>query len=130
MNSDHRGPIEGRVAATSQQRLSLSWLAGDVQRNPAYSAFRWFFTNPFCNYLSVVVGISHLPRTVYYAKGEGWTYVDGLNWGYSIAEGNVQKLRFVSYRGCWLEGMLGWKTSGALGITLRVARARNLAPKP
>ena len=128
--SSHRAQMAGRYAATPAQRRSLSWLAGDVERNPAYSSFRWFFTNPFCNLCSVVIGISHLPRTVYVARGDGHTYTDGWNWGYSVADGTTKKLWFISHRGRFVEWSAGWKTSGAFGGAFRIARAKNIPPEP
>lgn len=123
MPQDHRQPIPGRFSPTIAQRRSLRWLAGDDLRNPAVPAWRWFLINPCCNFLSVVVGISHLARTVNYARGDGWTFVDGFNWGYSVADGCTRKRRFLSYRGRFFECMIGTKTSGAVGMSFRIANA-------
>jgi hypothetical protein len=123
MIGDYRAP--NRRAPTTRDRWSLLWWASDDERNPAWSWGRWFLINPFCNFLSCIIGIAHRGRYIYVARGVGWTYTDGLNWGYSVAHDGWLKRPFVSYRGSWVECCAGWKTSGGFGIALRKSGARN-----
>lgn len=152
MICDHRAP--NRKPATLHQKINIFWLASDEERNPQWPQITglnwllalpgprwllWFLRNPFCNLASVVIGICHRDRTVCYARGSGWTFVDGLNYGYSRADGSKIKLPFVSYRGLFgfrvpfspwrfrgFEVKLGWETNGALSTgTLRMANAEN-----
>ena len=125
---DRHGP--NRRAPTWAQVLNPFWLASDDERNRAWPWLLWFCINPFCNLLSVVLGISHRTRTICVAKGDGWTYTPGWNWGWSMAEESRLRLPFISYRGRWFECMIGWKTSGALGTSFRKANARNAPPLP
>jgi hypothetical protein len=110
--------------------LNPVWLASDEHRNLTWPWFLWFLINPCANLLSVVLGVSHRTRTVTWARGEGWTYTDGWNWGWTVTLESKLRLPFVSYRGRYVEWSVGWKTSGAVGLTFRKARAKNTAPTP
>lgn len=127
------GPI--RKPAKWSQIINPLWLMSDDERNKNYTWFgirpigwfRWFLRNPCTNLFTVVLGISHRTRMVYFVKGEGWTYVDGLNYGYSVAAESALKLPFISYRGKRFECMAGWKTSGGVDIQFRRANSPNAA---
>lgn len=132
MYHDRRAP--NRPAPTWRQVLNPIWLASDIERNMAFWWINWFRINPFCNLMSVVLGISHRSRTVYVSAGDGWTYVDGWNRGWIKADESGLVLPFRSYRGRFLwwhiECMAGWHTSGRLGLTFRTANAQNPGPHP
>lgn len=122
MLSDLRAP--NRPVPTFAQRVNPLWWMGDVERPAHQSVLGWFLRNPCCNFLSVVVGIAHRERTVTVARGIGWTFTRGANWGWSVPMGGAIPLPFVSFRAIGLEGMAGWKTSGGLGMSLRIANAK------
>lgn len=122
MRTDYRAP--NRPAPTIAQRCNPLWWALDTERPANQSAIGWFFRNPFCNFLSVVVGIAHRHRVVRVVRGVGWTFCDGVNCGYSTTQGGLIPLPFISFRALGMEGMVGWKTSGGLGMSLRKAFAK------
>lgn len=128
---DRRQP--NRIAPKWRQVLDPIWHLSDDQREMAWPLaptawwlcwwrgllmvpgvrwLCWFIRNPACNFFSVIIGIAHRSRTVYVAKGDGWTYTNGLNYGWIKADESNLKLPFFSYRGKYIELMLGWKTSG------------------
>jgi hypothetical protein len=123
MLCDLRAP--NRRAPTPAQRLSPLWWLCDDEMPAGHSTLGWFLRNPCCNFLSCVVGIAHRYRNVYVARGTGWTFCDGINWGYSSPDDSIfMVLPFVSFRSLGMEGMIGWKTSGGLGMSLRVGNAK------
>lgn len=125
---DVRSP--NRPPPTFLQRINPVWWASDIMRNPNWPWLIWFLRNPMCNFHNVIIGIAHKERTVAYARGVGWTFVDGWNWGYVQATDGWLKRPFISYRGRWIECMIGWKTSGAFGYSLRRANAANATEHP
>jgi len=123
MQSDLRAP--NRPAPTLAQRLNPLWWMLDTEKPTNWSTLAWFVRNPFCNFFSVIVGISHKTRLVHVARGTGWTFVGGINYGYSTAIDGWLPRPFVSYRGCGIECCIGWMTSGGYAPgTFRVANAR------
>jgi hypothetical protein len=122
MLCDLRAPT--RRAPTLAQRLNPLWWACDDEMPAGHSALGWFLRNPCCNLLSTVLGIAHHARIVYVARGAGWTFTDGINYGYSYVVAGWLPLPFASFRALGLEGMIGWKTSGGLGMSLRVGNAK------
>jgi hypothetical protein len=121
--------------------LNPIWWAGDIARPlPEYEHGKlvrgwtwlpWFWRNPFCNFKSVIIGIAHKVRTVYWKRGDGWTYAPcGWNFGWSRAARSFMSLPFVSHRGSRIEWMIGWETNGAFSIDLRQANSPNATEKP
>jgi hypothetical protein len=129
MNSDYRGP--NRNPPTFLQRINPLWWMGDVERNPNWSRLQWFLRNPFCNFHNVIIGIAHKHRVVYCSKSP-WTFHPdgGWNYGYCMPIGGWFRRPFISYRGRWFEAMIGWKTSGAFGYSLRRPYAPNATEHP
>lgn len=127
--SDHRAA--NRHAPTWRQILNPVWLLSDELRPAGWSWPRWFLRNPASNLFSVVLGICHKSRVVSWARGSGWTYVKGFNWGWSVPVGGCLPRPFVSFRGRWVECMTGWKTSGALTLLdMRRAGSPNAGVTP
>ena len=122
MLTDIRAP--NRQAPTWRQMVDPLWWALDAAKPAHYSHAGWFLRNPFCNFLSVVVGVAHRERSVTVLRGVGWTFTDGVNSGWSVPIGGMLPRPFVSFRAFGLEGVLGWKTSGGLGASLRSANAK------
>lgn len=131
MITDRRAP--NRLPATFLQAINPLWWASDVKRNPKWSWFRWFCRNPFCNFTMVIIGLAHHERDCHYAKS-AWTYASaGWNYGYTIPVhwiGLRVPFPFLSYRGCGIETMIGWKTSGGFSMAFRRANSPNATEAP
>lgn len=127
MQSDRRTP--NRLKPTLLQWINPMWWADDAERNTRWPRWRWFLRNPFCNFLSVIVGVADCYRTVHYSRSP-WTFAQdgGINYGYTMIDGGICPLPFISYRGSVMECGIGWKTSGGFGISCRRANSPNAEP--
>ena len=128
LNCDHRAP--NRPSPPVSHVLNPVWLLSDDERNMKWPWWRWFLRNPATNFYAVVLGVADCHRTVYWYRSP-WSYADsGLNYGYTIIDGGFILLPFVSWRGRWVEGMIGWQTSGFFSASLRRANSPNATETP
>lgn len=82
----------------------------------------WLTRNPFHNFTSYVIGVSdrHTHRIGINAHSI-WNDKGPINLTVTRA-GPLIYLPMISGRGRWLEGYVGWRTSGSFGVALRPAQ--------
>jgi hypothetical protein len=122
--------MANRKAPTLWQRLNPIWWASDEERNDHWDWLHWFFRNPFANFTNTIIGIAHKDRDCYYSRSP-WSFAEfGLNYGFSVPVKGWFSYPFISYRGTWIEYIIGWKTSGRFSMTLRRSNSKNATEYP
>lgn len=82
----------------------------------------WYLRNPMHNFTHYVIGVSdrQFHRTGIDAQGV-WNPDGGLNVAVTHA-GPLIHLPFISHKGRFLEGYMGWRNGGNFGMALRKAQ--------
>ena len=116
MPAYHRQPERPRP--TMLQRINPVWWLGDSTRLPGWSWWSWFKRNPASNFLSVIVGVAHRPRTFVSPDTDTiWSPSGKARCSRTLCDGLV--LPLYSFKTASHEAAWGWKPDGSLSFTWR-----------